>query len=192
MSWNSKVEAKRINFYKFRRIRPACPNGVKWKFNADSGDDSSTESIDQHVVDDDDDDDDDDASCDSGKWCKYVSATFCSCSYIDMLAHSVLLLRLGDPSATQLPALIRNATLEAEKHGTPALQLVMHDRSNLADFFSKRHPCSPTKDALEDDLYDALKHDPKYAHHPKVVAHSPKLQGVSPMTYSTTSHKVGG
>jgi hypothetical protein len=67
MKWSSKVEAKRINFFKFRRIRPVCPNGVKWKFNVDSGDDSSTESIDQHFV-------DDDASCDSGKWYKYVSA----------------------------------------------------------------------------------------------------------------------
>jgi hypothetical protein len=69
MTWNSKVEAKRINFFKFRRIQPVCPNGVKWKYNVDSGDDSSTESIDQHII-------DDEASCDSGMWYKYVSAPF--------------------------------------------------------------------------------------------------------------------
>jgi hypothetical protein len=93
----------------------------------------------------------------------------------------VLLLRQDDTFAIQLPSLIRNAEHEAEEHCAPALQLVMHDRSNLDDFFLKRVPCSLNKgDALEDDLYATLKHDPKYAHHPKVVAHSPNLQGVSP------------
>jgi hypothetical protein len=88
----------------------------------------------------------------------------------------LLLLRQDDSSATQLPSLIQNAEREAEKHCTPALQLVMHDRSNLDDFFLKRVPCTLTKDnALEDDLYATLKHDPKYAHHPKVVAHKPKV-----------------
>jgi hypothetical protein len=79
-----------------------------------------------------------------------------------------------DPLATQMKQLIQDAELGAENECTPALQLVMEDRSNLEMFFLKRLYVPAQDVTEEDELFADLKLDPKYANRCAVAAYIPK------------------
>jgi hypothetical protein len=88
----------------------------------------------------------------------------------------------GDPSATQmkqLTKLIHDSEREAKDQCTPALQLVVHDKCNLGDFFLKRLPRTSTGSVAK------LQRDPKYCNDPDIQEviqlwkQKPKQKGVS-------------